>query len=263
VKLLFLNVFFISCIFTYGETVFEVGFNGKISPKGKLVPENIMLIGKPLEYCEGINGQALIIQAKPSKAVRFVFKNGLLPEQGSISFWVCPTDWNYADSKFHIFFNAHYYDKNSPEDNWGKDKTAHTRILIYKYGNKNIEKGGLALPLFYFKDNKVNWALNLPGAKMTDWKPGKWHFITFVWQQINNKPYCTYYIDGERTGIISKEFDFSGTAVLTVGGTWGDKGRTAIDEFKIYSEPLNKEQITQEFEEALEAFYSKKAEKGE
>jgi hypothetical protein len=261
-KIMFLSLLFITLGTFAVEPILKIDFDGKTAPQGKLKPSKVNIIGAPLKYTPGVSGQAIITQAQPKQGIGLIFKDGLLPDQGSISFWVCPLDWNYLDKKFHIFFNAHYYAPNTPAEKLGKDQASHSRILIYKYANKNIQKSGLALPVFYFQNNKVKWALNLPGSKMTDWKQSKWHFITFVWQKIKNKPYCTYYVDAERVGTISRPFDFSGIAVLTIGASWGNKGKTAIDNFCIFAEPLSREQITEIFETNLETFYSKQAEKG-
>lgn len=252
----FFTILIMSLCLTAWADELKLNFDGNTTSQGKLVPAKIQSIGAPLHYQKGIKGKAFVTQAKPKKLVRIILKKDEFPSQGSICFWACPLDWNYLDKKFHILFNAHFYSNEVNSSEFGKDKNAHSRILIYKYGNKNIAKSGLALPLFFYKNNKLNWALNYPGSKMTNWKANKWHFICLVWKKVKGKPYFEYFIDAERAGIISKDYDLKGTAVLTIGASWGDKGKTLIDNFSLKDQVLNKEQITEIYENTLEEYYS-------
>ena len=110
----------------------------------------------------GIRGNAAAIgtSGDKNKLYHAVFQTPGVPgrEQGTISFYVKPVDWNGDDKDFHVFFQAA-----------GPDAT----LLIYKY----INSSNLMFLIGPSKPVNGKYLWNMTGTGVRKWKAGEWHHI--------------------------------------------------------------------------------------
>lgn len=240
--------------------ILKMGFENGSGTSGKLTPSNISAFGGELKFSEGISGKGAQIGNRPPKGIRLIFSEGFPTKSGSIVFWVKPVDWKYDDGSFHIFASLLSYGKNAVPEDLQNHKKALSGITFYKYGNKHMEKGGLGIVALSQCGGKTDWICSLDARKCADWIPGKWHLMALTWNNASEKKAIRFYIDGELVRDILKEtsfMKFDGPVVALIGGYWGDKGESVIDEFEIFSEALNETQIYSIYEKAMEKVFAK------
>lgn len=179
------------------------------------------------EYQEGVSGQALVIGGKATETQRYYTvsaKNNILPEQGTISLWVKPLDWNGdTPSRFFHIFMAVQSEQQS--------------MLIYRYFNT---------------DNLLFW-LNTTNlhSSVRGWRENEWRHVAAVW----NASEIKMYVNGQTEGVFKLKFankEFAARTKVAVGPyQWKDgaDGKSLIDEVKIFAEPLNETEIRKLYRE--------------
>lgn len=257
---------FIYCLFlnvsaTSEALILQMEFDGNVESEGNTSSEKIIKFGEPIEFSKGIKNQALVIQNSPARGVRVSVTNGFPGTQGTISFWVCPEDWKYDDGKFHIFLTLKSYLKNSTSNDMIDPQKANNGFTIYKYGNTHVKEGGLGILCLSRKNNKTNWVCNLDSKDTNNWIPGQWHFVVLTWNQDMKKHVAKFYIDSELIQEVIKPdklFNYQNPFVISIGGAWGDKGKTSIDDLAVYSKALNEEDINLIYEQVMEKYMNLK-----
>ena len=201
------------------------------NPAGS-VGEEINLETMDIYLKKGIAGRALLTgisdDGKKSLCCKFEGKNNIKTEQGTVSLWVQPVDWNGTDKNFHIFFEA-------------QNPGMKNRFLIYKFYNSDKL-------LFLFGPDKT-W--NIAKTSIKDWKSDEWYFIACTWDKEN----LNLYVNGELVSSEKfKEFPQGGALdTLGIGGLrpkdWENaSGKTLIDEVEIYDAALSAKDIFKRWE---------------
>ncbi len=145
-------------------------------------------------------------------------------DSGTIAFWLKPLDWDFQDSKFHIFCEV-----KGPES-W---------MTVYKYG------GHHSLSFLYGKQNNGTYVLaTVPRDK---WERGEFRHVTVTW----DKTHIRAYIDGIlrattkiREDAVPKKFElltvgpFSAKAWKNPDGDAIIAGNSLIDDFRVYDRSL-------------------------
>lgn len=225
--------------------------DGNIESEGKLVPYKISSLNTPPEFMEGISGKALLIEKNPRNGISLVFNDNFPAKSGSISFWICPLDWNAEDGKMHIFMTGEFYPGLTSMESIKTAKPTNT-FSIYKYANPAPKMGGLGI-LWFYHDSKTSSVCSRNAKMLGDWQEWRWHNITIVWEtDCKDKFLRKLYIDGEFISILSSNFDFSGVSVLTFGATWGDQGKSLIDEINVNARVLSEEEIAENYSKTME-----------
>lgn len=202
------------------------------------VGEEINLETHDLYLQKGISGKALLTgvsdDGKKSFCCKYDANDNIKMKEGSVSFWVTPIDWNGDDKKFHIFFEA--------QSTGCKD-----RLLIYKYINSD-ELLFLIGPTAQI-DGKSKWTIARTSVK--NWKQGEYYFIACTWNSEEIKLYVNDQLKG--TEKIKVPFENNSFSSFAVGGLYpkdwqNGKGKTLIDEVKIYNKVLSPKEILDEYE---------------
>ncbi len=202
----------------------RAGFDSDLTataPAGDVPPARVE--GGPAQFADGRIGQALL--SGPTGAfAHYPVAGSLIPGIGTLSLWVKPLNWEPGDEAFHSFVESGGEDGDR---NW---------FIFYKY----YQRSALLLRL---SDADGNVGV----ARVDDlaWQPGEWHHLAATWSPLALR----IYVDGE---LAAEE---TGRVVVPdrVGETFrvGDNGwhmphagaQTLIDELRIYSRPLNADEI--------------------
>ena len=213
------------CAAVMAKPVMQYDFDGSVG-KGKVA-------GK-FRYVEGIRGKAIVLA---DGTVNIPCPDKINPEEGSISFWAKPLNWD-SSTKEMVFL----LQNNSPEKNG--------RIIVYKYrepkglgllfwmGNPNADKG------------RGNGYTNTNNHKL---EKGKWTFLTITWSKKANL--FALYHNGQlacsgrgKEGLFFKKF---GNFVLNAYA-FPPRNRnleTAFDMMKFYSRALTEKEISAKYKE--------------
>lgn len=181
-----------------------------------------------ITFQEGISGKAITIGVEENKKASWTeynAKNNLDAQEGTISFWLKPLDWNGNDHRTQLFFEAK-----------GKDST----MIIYKFINTDKL-------LFLFGPRPVNGNIRHSTAEFSikNWKYNEWHFVACSWNRQNMK----LYIDGELKDCKKiKDASLSPFDSFAVGAfapeNWEKSGgKTLVDEFTICKTAMPSEKI--------------------
>ena len=154
-------------------------------------------------------------------------------ETGTIAFWLKPLDWDFKDSKFHIFCEL-----RGP-DSW---------ITIYKYGGKHA-------PSFLYGTLRRG-AYSFATASAKKWDRGEFRHVAATWDKTDIR----IYMDGILSSAVKIRKDAMPKSFkqLFIGPSsakaWknpdGDKliaGNSLIDDFRIYDRPLSGGEIEELF----------------
>ncbi len=185
---------------------------GERSAKGSL----------PAEFGAGVRGQALVIGG--TKGAQRVYDyspaGNLDSEQGSVSFWLKPLDWEGSNDRFHVVFRT-FAGRNF--------------FQVYKFFTSER--------FLFLRGEQEKWTS--VEAKIPDWKPGEWHHVVATWSPAELR----MFVDGHLVCARKVRFAFERpdpVAPLSVGpGGWeeGSHGRSLIDEFRIHDHPLGHEEV--------------------
>ena len=180
----------------------------------------------------GVVGTAALIGTGKAKDedyhVVWENKSFLNPDRGSVSFWVCPLDWDGTSTNFHVFFRAD-----------GSD----AEFLLY-----------------YFPDHTFKFILG-PSRKVDgrdlssclsvsarDWRKEEWHQVAAVWDGNEMLLYLDGAVRGRTTFVRPKStfrrFGAGGVRPLD----WKTpQDHSLIDELRIEHEPLAADVLREEY----------------
>ena len=178
------------------------------------------------KYASGKRGQALL-SGETAGYVSYAVKHNLLPDRGTVEFWVCPQDWYGTDDKFHVFFEAE-------NPGW---------LLIYKYFAPGIG-------LFLISETHQSWST--VGQDLSQFKPGQWHHLAAMW---GPREIC-FYLDGKPSTRLPRPPIPQGLSGRFLVGDrpWHIKrdARSLVDELYIYDRPLSEREVAWAYEHAAD-----------
>ena len=244
------------------EPCFHMTFDRGLGHRGSLRAQAVEAVGQP-KHVPGVRGQALVLGKKPDRGVELRFRRGFPSRAGSISLWLRPLDWDYDDTRFHIFLSATFFAGRDPQETDAlKAKRQAGNFLLYKYmkpyasGNALLWLCGTAPKSAKGKRKGRRLILGLPAREMADWQRGKWHHVVMTWGRTGNDACFSLFVDGIRVAFRQTRYSpFTETAILVLGSGWGGPGETAVDEFGIYPNELREEEVGDAFAQTMEAYY--------
>ena len=181
--------------------------------------------GPAPQFAPGKIGQALLCGDGLS-LVHYRTDGNLLPQTGTVSFWVQAVNWSPEDENFHSFFEA---GSGAEPTGW---------LVFYKY----YQFGWMLLRYAGEDKNDVGMAK----AEHLAWKTGEWHHFAGTWSSTQMR----IYMDGELVADTPQPFIADSLPDIF---TIGDNGwhlphagaRTLLDDVRVYSRPLSQERIRQ------------------
>ena len=190
----------------------------------------------------GIYGKALSVGVEDGKGywTSYNADGNIRLEQGTISFWLKPVDWDGKDKNFKVFFTA-----------WGDNAF----IAIEKYIDIGVAKSAFSGRLLFVfgpskqKDNA--WQQTKASSTVIgEWQKNEWHHIAGTWDDKSVKLYVDGKLVDTRPLIAIPATTFKH---LDIGGftpeKWKDNiGRSLVDEFKIYDSALSAKEIYEDWE---------------
>ncbi len=214
------------------EPVFHCEFENSLLPsvaKGDKTPTtHVVPVFRP-----GLRGSALLIGQDDEKnlhGVSYSHAGNLDWEEGAISLWVQPVNWNGTDTGFF----APFFDARAGEN----------LFLIYKYH--------VGETLYFMRGEHGFWLFSQ--FKLGEWKPGEWHHIVCNWNAVQ----LSMYMDGQlvterRIYFPLKDLEPKQDFIL---GEWPkrtmkfqNKGRLSLlDEFKIFDRQLTLTEVRELYE---------------
>ena len=183
---------------------------------------------------DGMDGKAVLVgNGNGSEACHVDFPNrGYLSlEEGSISFWVAPFDWDVKDKEhFHVFFRARGENSN---------------LMVYRYQNTYELMFLLGVP--NGPDGKeVN---SVARCSVKHWRKGEWHHVVATWK--NGSLFL--YTDGSIGQ--QNEVSIPPTTPLTKFGIGGlglwkaPQDHSLIDDVRIYNRLLTADEVLMVYRE--------------
>ena len=196
---------------------FDTGVNANFShgsPKAT--------VSGALLFEKGKKGKAVVVGEKYAH-LSYEVKGNLIPQQGSISFWLKAVDWQPSEKKFHVFFVA------QGKEGWLQFYTHHLAGLTFLAGR-----------------NSNTW--RAANGHLTQYKKGEWHFLTATWSQNLISVYVDGKVIGKLDGPGEKYMPQNLGKTFKVGDFPWATGRkrprkTLIDEFTIYRYPLTEVEV--------------------
>jgi hypothetical protein len=209
------------------ELLFHARFDGSLVPEVRTGPADFTAPADP-QFVAGRSGQALVV--RHTFGVRYPVAGNLELEQGTISLWVKPLNWNRNQQLFHHFVWVQSDPAGLPAEArpfsvllyrfWEWDQ-----VLAYGMQQWLTGEGFLALPMD------------------EGWVPDRWHHLAFTW----NDRELGLFVDGDG---VTRPFREGPPTVLSakeiqVGGPYfrENDGLTAIDDLRIYSRSLTAAEI--------------------
>ena len=213
------------CTSVMAKPVMQYDFDGSAG--------NAKAAGK-FRYVDGIRGKAIALS---DGTVKIPCPAKINPNEGSISFWVKPLNWDSSVTEFIFLLQ-----NNSPEKNG--------RIIVYKYR----EPKGLGL-MFWMgnptaKKGQGNGYTNTTNHKL---EKGKWTFLTITWSKKANL--FALYHNGQlacsgrgKSGLFFKKF---GDFILNAQPfrPANRKLETAFDLVKFYPRALTEKEVSANYKE--------------
>ncbi len=170
--------------------------------------------------------------------IGYTHQDNFNPQCGTISFWVKPVNWKMSDNQyFQTFFEVRSGDLAY-------------RLIIYKINAANLLNVTL-----------MNNGKQYTARIRTQWLPGEWHKVDFVWNSRSMKLYVDGVppASGTRGEVIFKEdpaFPASirwATLRLNYFQSWrvNPEWCTAYDDLKIYNRILSPAEILRAYEKVV------------
>ena len=170
--------------------------------------------------------------------IGYTHQDNFNPQCGTISFWVKPVNWKMSDNHyFQTFFEVRSGD-------------CAYRLIIYKVNAANLLNATL-----------MNSGKQYTVRIRTQWLPGEWHKVDFVWNSRSMKLYVDGVppASGTRGEVIFKEdpaFPASirwATLRLNYFQSWrvNPEWCTAYDDLKIYNRILSPAEILRAYEKVV------------
>jgi len=225
-----------------GKIIFYLPFDGDIKSQGTYKVEKIELYpsNESLEYTVGIKGQSLITG---KNCIKYFLSDILKLEQGTISLWIKPVDWD--EESYLDFLHLFSYSE-------GKWKPI---FRIYRPSHSH-----LGLVFLRYNEPPPHCSMNYHRERIDTWQKqnGQWHQVVFTWNADEGK----MYIDAMEITTdpqIAKTLKESN--VIQIGGVSTKYPSpnsslitnkiTAIDEVVFYDYVFNLEQIKKDYEKFM------------
>ena len=99
-----------------GGLIFYVGFEGAANLKTGYVASADATVAAGDRAAEVLDGELRFEPGRRGNAllagdgcarVRYNAEKNLLPQRGTLEFWLCAKDWEFHDGQYHVFFEAH------------------------------------------------------------------------------------------------------------------------------------------------------------
>ncbi|MCM8769695.1 MAG: LamG domain-containing protein [Candidatus Omnitrophica bacterium] len=192
------------------------------------LPTNLL---QKIEYISGVKGMAV------KGYISYPTKGNILPERGTVMFWLQPITW-LPDNGYSVnFFNTGHgmregksvsmiqlykYQKYPPRDDWISNK-----LIFYVAREDKVD--GKFVSRYESSKNPVD---------IFHWKTDQWHHIAFSWDKSTGL--VKLYIDGFL--ILTERMPLPDyfTEMFHVGD---QEYISAFDELRIYNRPLTLQEI--------------------
>jgi len=197
-----------------------------------------------LYYTKGVKGKALVVDS--SIKVKIPITNFPV-EEGSFAVWLKPIDWVADDGMYHEFIYWRFPDNTS--------------VGLTKHARPGL---GLA---WHRDEVPGTWKqlARLSGDKMGGWRSGTWHYVVGTWRlekghkkakgELVGVTRMTLWVDGEVVDSRPGVFQFTSSNLsLEIGGA-GSPGKTAVDEYKIFSKVLTRDEIMGAYVSVMKKIY--------
>ena len=230
--------------FSFAVTAEEKDLLFKVTFDEAFQPHAIFSKGNPkcslssdlgLRGVKGIISNALLLEAGERASYRA--EKNIDPSQGTISFWVCPANWNEKDKRMKYFFQASFR------------KPKPLALTIGKESKSNSIRAYITIGSRKTGDYKI-FIIN----GTTKWEKDLWHKVDFTWS--SNE--MILYVDGKKVAETTlPELDLNvkskGGTILLVPITktklpnWSSADLTKIDHVEIFDTVHNKKQILKNY----------------
>lgn len=203
------------------------------------------------------DGQSTLTESLELRSTPGVSKSGLLIDEGetcrykvrdnfdvnaaTVSFWVCPVNWDAGDMRFQHFFIAATRDRQAP-----------FRVMI---GTPGPYMGGKGIRLFFeWGTSKDPGHRTFSVSASVDWKKGEWHKIDAAWDATEMR----IFVDGElgqKAALPNVVFPDLGGDFFELVPIWrgvetkthSPKDRSILDEVKIFDGILSEDRVAANF----------------
>lgn len=148
-------------------------------------------------------------------------------KQGTVSFWMKPVDWDFKDTKFHVFCEAR------GDNSW---------LVLYKYKDAHE---------LYFLFGRMKSADSGNGfviveAPAVKWERGSFHHVTATWDEQNIR----IYTDGILQAAVKipaakrpEKFDTFCAGPYTPNAWPNPQGDTLLDDLRVYDRALTGSEV--------------------
>lgn len=184
------------------------------------------------ELAEGKSGKGYVQNGVGS--LRFACAKNILPDTGTVAFWVKPVNWDGTDSIFRHFFAV---------GGLGKGQR---HMQLYRYYRSGL------IWLVRNPAVKGNFSIGMSN-EFRRWKKGEWHHLAITWDK--NTKEVRLYCDGKfARGVYNADYfpaeaaNLGGEFVLNtlVNAPNNDiESRTVIDDFYIFDRAVGERQIAE------------------
>lgn len=183
------------------------------------------------EFQPGVRGQAVVIggpgtlpaQNPTARNCYYSPDGNFAAQQGTVSFWLKPLDWDGKTKGFNVFFRTGF---------------GANYFMLYRYWSDDR--------FLFLRGEQGRWtdAMNRVGG----WKMGLWHHVAATWSPAETR----LYIDGAMVCTRRVRFPLgepTPVEPLSVGpgGSWEKAftGRSLMDELRIHNRPLSDADVVQ------------------
>ncbi|MDO5581007.1 MAG: LamG-like jellyroll fold domain-containing protein [Planctomycetia bacterium] len=219
------------------ELIFHLPFDGSADPAVAL-GEKKPIKDKKITFEAGINGQAARFVQGSGCNLEYSLKGNLDPEQGTISAWVKP-DWGKTDEERKL-------------------KSAYWRPILSMPWENRTRIGSGAIWFWIYGTIFRGDTSDLLDSNITKACPrdDSWHHVVFSWDKYGSR----IYLDGKTSGgggdslnraqpLRPRRYSRMERDSFSVGTLQGRAFDGLIDDLKVYSAPISKEDVQKLFNE--------------
>lgn len=174
-----------------------------------------------VNYVPGVRGRAAVVGSQGHLV--YLASQNFHPEQGTLSLWMRPVDWEGGDDQFHfLFFCA------------SETPSTRERLLLYKFFKSDL------LTALWDGPKGVSPALL---QAPHEWDPQHWRHYALTWSATE----LALFLDGDQIGRTHRETPKATDITYFLLGYGyfipNETGNQALDEVRLYEEVLTAEQI--------------------